>query len=322
MVSRPRPPKWSRLSRCTPSSPAQRASSSDSSHRWACPGLTRPCSVRYLVSSICYLHARVAYPRSIPVADAINVTNTGKVDADDVVLGFLEPPGAGTGGVALQTLFDFQRVNVKAGETVTVNLYHTQCLLLLSPFRQSCLWGRYPSLTDFTHVTVEGERVALPGQFTARFGLRETRELGQGFATHTFTMKTDDHGRTEAEQVFLFGDPEVVPEAEREASWAVHIPPPAKEPSNPLLREGRHWDTHWENTYPTTRFDAVTKQWKMYELFERRSLMCAVPVSLTSEALSLRIGGTTPSCHGCRATRTKAPRYDDYASLICAHAGR
>ena len=35
-------------------------------------------------------------------AYAVNVTNTGTIDADDVVLGFLVPPGAGTGGVALQ----------------------------------------------------------------------------------------------------------------------------------------------------------------------------------------------------------------------------
>lgn len=33
----------------------------------------------------------------------IKVTNTGKMDADDVVLGFLVPPGAGTDGVPLQT---------------------------------------------------------------------------------------------------------------------------------------------------------------------------------------------------------------------------
>lgn len=35
---------------------------------------------------------------------AVNVTNTGSVDADEVVLGFLKPPGAGVGGVPLQTL--------------------------------------------------------------------------------------------------------------------------------------------------------------------------------------------------------------------------
>ena len=56
----------------------------------------------------------------------------------ETVLGFLEPPGAGVGGVPRQTLFAFQRVFVKAGETVTVHLY--------------------PSLTDLTHVTLAVRR--------------------------------------------------------------------------------------------------------------------------------------------------------------------
>ena len=73
-----------------------------------------------------------------PVKYTVSVTNTGAMDADDVVLGFLEPPGAGVGGVPRQTLFDFQRVFVKAGETVTVHLY--------------------PSLTDLTHVTLAVRR--------------------------------------------------------------------------------------------------------------------------------------------------------------------
>ena len=38
---------------------------------------------------------------------SVNVTNTGSVDADDVVLGFLTPPGAGEDGVPLQSLFGF-----------------------------------------------------------------------------------------------------------------------------------------------------------------------------------------------------------------------
>lgn len=48
---------------------------------------------------------------------------TGTVDSDDVVLGFLTPPGAGKNGVPLQTLFAFERVHVKVGETVSVLLY-------------------------------------------------------------------------------------------------------------------------------------------------------------------------------------------------------
>ena len=43
----------------------------------------------------------------------VNVTNTGSVDSDEVVLGFLKPPGAGTNGVPLQTLYGFERVHLK-----------------------------------------------------------------------------------------------------------------------------------------------------------------------------------------------------------------
>ena len=68
----------------------------------------------------------------------VNVSNTGKVDADDVVLGFLKPPGAGAGGVPLQTLFAFERVHVRAGQTIAVNLS--------------------PSFEDFTLVDAGGGR--------------------------------------------------------------------------------------------------------------------------------------------------------------------
>lgn len=39
------------------------------------------------------------------VQHAITVTNEGTKDADDVVLGFMKPPGAGQNGVPLQTLY-------------------------------------------------------------------------------------------------------------------------------------------------------------------------------------------------------------------------
>jgi len=78
------------------------------------------------------------------VSYAVDVTNTGDVDADDAVLGFLVPPGAGREGVPLQTLFGFDRVHVKAGETVTVWLY--------------------PALLDLTRTLEDGTRVAHPGE--------------------------------------------------------------------------------------------------------------------------------------------------------------
>jgi len=103
-----------------------------------------------------------------PVAAySLNVTNTGTVDADDVVLGFLTPPGAGTAGVPLQTLFGFERVFVKAGETVQVYLY--------------------PALTDFAQVNPEGNREVLAGSYTVRFGLAETAGLGMGHVECTLS---------------------------------------------------------------------------------------------------------------------------------------
>ena len=94
----------------------------------------------------------------------VNVTNTGKMDADDVVLGFLKPPGAGENGVPLQTLFGFERVHVKAGETKTVYLY--------------------PALSKFKTVAEDGALAARPGDYTIEFGIPETRgRMGYAAAT-------------------------------------------------------------------------------------------------------------------------------------------
>lgn len=54
------------------------------------------------------------------LACSVNVTNTGSMDSDYVVLGFLTPPGAGTNGIPLSSLFGFDRVHVAVGQTVTV----------------------------------------------------------------------------------------------------------------------------------------------------------------------------------------------------------
>lgn len=58
---------------------------------------------------------------------------------DDVVLGFLTPPNAGTDGAPLKSLFGFERVHVKSGETISVYLY--------------------PQLTDFTHVSSRAHNI-------------------------------------------------------------------------------------------------------------------------------------------------------------------
>ena len=93
---------------------------------------------------------------------AVQVTNTGDVDADDVVLGFVTPPGAGKNGVPLKQLFGFERVHVKAGQTVTAYLY--------------------PSLMDFSVAAVDGERAPLAGEYTISFGLEHAARHGMGYA--------------------------------------------------------------------------------------------------------------------------------------------
>jgi beta-D-xylosidase 4 len=100
----------------------------------------------------------------------VNVTNTGSVDSDEVVLGFLKPPGAGTNGVPLQQLYGFERVHVPAGKTVLVQLY--------------------PSLADFSQVDGNGERYDLPGEYTFHFGVggEHAGTKGMGYAEHKITM--------------------------------------------------------------------------------------------------------------------------------------
>lgn len=97
----------------------------------------------------------------------VNVTNTGTVAADDVVLGFLVPPAAGTNGIPLQTLFGFERVHVAAGETVTVNLY--------------------PALADFALTSPDGTKRASVGEWTVKFGVKAAAEHGQGYAEMKLT---------------------------------------------------------------------------------------------------------------------------------------
>jgi len=98
----------------------------------------------------------------------VNVTNTGKYDADDSVLGYITPPGAGQNGVPLKYLFGFDRVFIPKGQTVKVSFN--------------------PTLGDFTQVDQNGNRFAVAGEYTVQFGIPETSELGQGFATHKITV--------------------------------------------------------------------------------------------------------------------------------------
>ena len=86
-----------------------------------------------------------------------------------IVLGFIVPPGAGSGGVALQELFGFERVFVPAGQTVTVYLGAQN--------------------VRFTQPNKDGVREALPGTYKVRFGVRDTMEHGMGFAEQEFVME-------------------------------------------------------------------------------------------------------------------------------------
>jgi len=105
-----------------------------------------------------------------PLAEyQIDVTNTGNYDADDAVLGFITPPGAGMNGVPLKYLFGFERVHVPRGKTVSVFLY--------------------PSLGDFTLVDEKGQRSPVAGEYTVEFGIPETHEFGQGLAVHKIRVE-------------------------------------------------------------------------------------------------------------------------------------
>ena len=102
------------------------------------------------------------------ISYAINVTNTGKVDSDDAVLGFAVPPSAGTNGIPLQSLYGFERVHLKAGETKQVWLY--------------------PDMTEFSQVDELGQRYVHPGTYTFKVGVKETVAGGGGYVEHQVTL--------------------------------------------------------------------------------------------------------------------------------------
>jgi len=121
-------------------------------------------------------HAEQAMQRSrwhTEVQYTVNVTNTGSRDADDVVLGFIVPPNAGKNGAPLKFLFGFERVHVKAGETVSVFLY--------------------PALTDFAQASVDGKLTAVPGEYQVHFGIEEGHAKGMGYVSDgSFSARTSE----------------------------------------------------------------------------------------------------------------------------------
>ena len=106
---------------------------------------------------------RVAEMSNPIVSYTVNVTNTGRIDADHVVLGMLTPPKAGVDGVPMQALWGFERIHVAAGETVYVAMS--------------------PSMAEFTQVDASGLRNAHSGEYTFRFGIEEMPR-DQGFLEH------------------------------------------------------------------------------------------------------------------------------------------
>eukprot|EP00039_Didymoeca_costata_P029260 m.23868 g.23868 ORF g.23868 m.23868 type:complete len:847 (+) comp7550_c0_seq1:294-2834(+) len=113
----------------------------------------------------------ISHARSVShsvVSYTVEVTNTGKVASDDVVLGFMKPPNAGKNGTPLQVLFGFERIHLAAGAKTTVTLT--------------------PSLQDFTQVDSQGKRVVVGGEYTFQFGIPEVSDQGMGFATTTIVL--------------------------------------------------------------------------------------------------------------------------------------
>lgn len=101
---------------------------------------------------------------------AVNVTNEGAAAADDVVLGFLEPPSAGQDGLPLKSLFAFERIHLEPNQTTTVWLA--------------------PAWRDFAFPRVDGGDGQvrskpvfrpLPGSYRVTFGVESTRAYGMGF---------------------------------------------------------------------------------------------------------------------------------------------
>ena len=99
----------------------------------------------------------------------INVSNTGSVDSDDVVLAFLVPPGSGQGGRPLQELLGWARVHVAAGQSQLVQI--------------NAPWAA------LTLVDGEGRRAAVPGTWVVRVGVRQAAvQGGMGFAEALLTV--------------------------------------------------------------------------------------------------------------------------------------
>ena len=139
-----------------------------SSFAYACAPARAEVSLRAARDFVAAHAGRRTAPLSgapLAVSYTVRVTNTGRRDSDEVVLGFLVPPGAGAGGLPLQELFGFARVHVRAGETAEVALAVTA--------------------RDLTQLDEAGRRFALGGRYRVRFGVAAA-PAGVGFAEAEF----------------------------------------------------------------------------------------------------------------------------------------
>ena len=124
---------------------------------------------------------------------AVNVTNTGTVDADEVVLGFLKPPGAGLSGTPLQTLYGFERVHLKVRKKIIFIVRHwhgsmMKTIVFSLQAGETKIVELYPSMDDLTQVNDKGERYVLSGDYTFAFGVRHEAGPGMGYIEHTVAM--------------------------------------------------------------------------------------------------------------------------------------
>merc|ERR1712070_96365 len=138
---------------------------------WTYKVLESPTVVRIDSLASQLEQSSVSVPMMQPVGPFhVEVTNTGKVDADDAVLAFAAAPGAGSNGVPKQELIGFERVHVKAGEKATVTVK--------------------PELSMFSQVDEKGDRYPLSGEYKVWFGVKATERLGMGYAETTVKATT------------------------------------------------------------------------------------------------------------------------------------
>lgn len=106
-------------------------------------------------------------PDGIVSKCSITVTNTGNMDSDHVVLGFLSGPLAGKAGRPQKSLVDFKRVHIPRGKTVQVELNL--------------------KASDFAFAQTDGSVATEAGVYTVELGLKETED-SMGYIAKEFKV--------------------------------------------------------------------------------------------------------------------------------------